>query len=315
MEDVRAWFGQPGIGTVETAAAPWWRLVQQTRPDIRTVTIRRPLVEVMDSLGRLGLSFDMDKIGIYLRRLDAKLDQIEARIPGVLSVSYASLTREESCAAVFEHCIGAARNPEWWRMMAALNLQTNLSVTLRYYQAYAPQLEKLAKVAKQRILAGMPLDMAPPEGVTIQQEPFETFFRDGQALFAEHLIQVGEAPDAFLRKNLPLMRQMDAAGLMQIITARSNGRMFGYLMTTLGPSLEEAGRLSAIQGIFFASSDYPGLGMKLQRASVAALRSANVDEVFFRAGVRGAGPKTGALYRRLGAEEYGMTYRLGLTAH
>ena len=33
LDDVRAWFSQSYTGTVETAAAPWWRLIQRLRPD------------------------------------------------------------------------------------------------------------------------------------------------------------------------------------------------------------------------------------------------------------------------------------------
>jgi hypothetical protein len=52
--------------------------------------------------------------------------------------------------------------------------------------------------------------------------------------------------------------------------------------------------------------------MKLQRASLAALRERGVDEVVMRAGHRGSGPRLGTIYRRLGAEEFGNLYRLEL---
>lgn len=308
MEDVTAWLGMPLTGTVETTAAPWWRLVQRYRPDITTVVVRRPVPDVVRSLVSCG--FNEDVITPVMRRHDRKLDQIEARVPNVLSVRFDDLAGEEACAAIYEQCLGLPHDPAWWRDMAPLNIQIDMPALERYVAAYRGQLERLAKIAKHVTIAGMRRRVVPPDGVTIQSERFDTFYRDGQALFAEHLVQVGEAPDAFLGKNLPLMSVLDEIGAMQITTARSNGRMFGYLMAIVSPSLESPAVTSAMHTTFYASREFPGLGMKLQRASIEALRERGVGEVFFRAGTRGNGPKMGALYRRLGAEPFGQLFKL-----
>jgi len=138
------------------------------------------------------------------------------------------------------------------------------------------------------------------------------FYRDAKGLFQEHLVQTGQAPDDHARKNLPVLRALDAAGALQIITARSNGRMFGYLMTAIAPSLDAHNEAEAVHTIFFASPEFRGLGMKLQREAIKALRARGVDDLYMRAGVRGSGPRLGAIYRRLGAEEFGQLYRLNL---
>ena len=88
--------------------------------------------------------------------------------------------------------------------------------------------------------------------------------------------------------------------------------MFGYLMAIISPSLESPDVVSALHTTFFADGTFPGLGMRLQRASIAALREKGVGEVFMRAGVRGSGPKMGALYQRLGATDYGRMFTLSL---
>ena len=54
--------------------------------------------------------------------------------------------------------------------------------------------------------------------------------------------------------------------------------------------------------------------MKLQRAAIETLQARGVNEVFFRAGVRGSGPRMGAMYRRLGAADDGQLYKLNLKA-
>ena len=55
LDDAQAWLSQDCTGTAETAAAPWWRLVRHYRPDIRTLVVRRPVAEVLDSLLRLDM--------------------------------------------------------------------------------------------------------------------------------------------------------------------------------------------------------------------------------------------------------------------
>lgn len=310
MDDVKSWFSQPGTGTVETSAAPWWRIIRNEYPEVRVVTVRRPVDDVVNSLVRAG--FDRGLMAHATRRMDQKLDQIECRVPGVMSIQFADLADEAVCARVFEHCLPYPHDLAWWSGIAPLNLQINMPALFRYYEAHYSQLLKLASIARHRTIAAMSRDGAAPEGITIQVEPFGAFLRDGKALFAEHLIQVGEAPDDYLGKNIPLMRALDQLGAMQITTARSNGRMFGYLMAVISPSLESPDVMSAMHTVFFASAEFPGLGMKLQRASVQALRERGVGEVFFRAGTRGSGPKMGALYRRMGAEDFGRVFKLQL---
>jgi hypothetical protein len=311
-DDIRAWLSQPCTGTVETAAAPFWRLLEAYAPDARIVTLRRPIPQVMASLRRAGLLFDDRVMTRVLRQIDAKLDQIEARLPNVLSVRFADLADEEVCAEIFQHCLPYRHDPDWWQALNQQNVQINLLHLVRYCAAHEAQLAKLAKTAKHRIVANMLREPREMDGVTFQHEPFRQFYRDAEPLFAEHLAQTGQSPDAHALKNLPLLEVLDDAGLLQIITARSNGRMFGYLMTVVGPTLDAADVLQGWHTIFFASPNMPGLGMKLQRAALTGLRERGVGEVIMRAGHRGSGPRLGAVYRRLGAEDFGQLYRLEL---
>lgn len=310
MEDVDAWLSQPCSGTVETIGAPWWRLLRHRRPDARIAVVRRPVGAVVDSLA--GLGFDPAVMRPAMERLDHKLDQIERRVPGVLSVSWDQLSTEAGCAAIFEHCLPCPFDPAWWRDMAGQNLQIDMRAHRRYVDAHLPQIVKLGKTALHLSIAAMRRDATPPEGVTFQVEDFETFLRDGEGLFKEHLLAVGEAPDNYMNKNIPMMRLMETIGAMQIVTARSNGRMFGYLMAVLSPSLESEGVMSAMHMTFYADPSFRGLGLKLQRESVRRLKERGVDEVFMRAGTRGSGPKLGFLYRRMGAEPFGELFKLEL---
>jgi hypothetical protein len=311
LEDVDAWFTQPNIGTVETAAAPFWRLLHRWH-GIRVVTVRRSISGVLASVVRAVPGVAPPTIERLLRAADRKLDQIEARIPGVLSVQFDDLAREATCAQVFEHCLPYAHDREWWASWDAQRISGNLTAQIRYAQAYLPQLQKLARAAKHRILADMTPAASPPEGFIFQDEPFDRWYSDAAALFREHMAQTGQDIEDWSRKNIPLGRRLDDAGAMQIITARSNGKMFGYLMAVISPTLDDPNALMANHLPVFASPACPGLGMKLQRASIEALRRKGATEVLARAGIRGSGPRLGAAYRRLGFEDVGQLYRLDL---
>ena len=312
LDDVRSWFAQPHTGTVETAAAPFWRLLERVAPGARVVTLRRPVPAVAASLARAGAVFDEPVMLRLLERIERKLDQIERRLPNVLALTYDDLADEAHCALVFEHCLQMPHDHDWWQRVAPLNLQISLPHLMRYWDAYRPQLDKLAKQARHRIVADMRAAPRDFDGVTFQTEPFRQFYADAQPLFAEHLVQTEQSPDAHIHKNLPLLAALDDAGALQCLTARIQQRMVGYLMTVIGPSLDERERVAGFHTIFFASPDVRGLGMRLQRAALDELRERGVHEVQMRAGHRGAGPRLGTFDRRLGAEEFGQLYRLEL---
>jgi len=249
-----------------------------------------------------------------LGHYEQKLNQIERRLPNVLSVRYGDLENEMACAEVFEFCLPYRHDPAWWRAVSGVNVQINLPHLMRYMNAYAPQLTKLAKQARHRIIADMVKECGELDGVTFQVEPFRQFYVDAEPLFREHLVQTEQLPEDYTRKNIPLFEKLDDMGALQCLTARSNGRMFGYLVTVLEPSLDAPGRFLGVHTIFFASPLIRGLGMKLQRASLDVLRERGIHEVQMRAGHRGSGPRLGTFYRRLGAEEFGQLYRLELEA-
>lgn len=315
LDDVGAWFSQPFTGTVETAGAQWWRSLGRYAPTARLAVIRRPAEEVVDSLLRIdGVAFDRPATERLIWRLDRKLDQLAARVPGVLSVDFADLEDEAACARLFEHCTGLKHDSRHWAALAPVNVQVDFRALVRYCDAYAGPMNRLANSAKQQTLASMAVKRpVSSDAVSFQSESFEAWERDAEHLFEAHCITVGEAPDQWRRKNVPLMRRLFDLGAMQIMTARSNGRMFGYLMTLISPSLTAQGVLSGTNTTFFASPEFPGLGLKLQRAALQSLKARGVDEVFFEAGKRGAGERLGAMYRRLGAVDHGQTFRLQLS--
>lgn len=312
LEDVKSWLAQPMTGTVETAAAPFWRLAKHLSPDTRFVVIRRDPEEAARSAVRAGLGHDLGLMAKQFRRLDRKLGQIERRT-GARTFRFEDLGDESVCQDLFEHLLPYEHDPARWARLSAENIQINVPALVRYVAAHQPQLERLSAIARQKSLALLASQRVhAPGGLTLEFEPFATFLRDGQGLIREHIADVGEHPQNIAVKNLALLQAIDETGGLLTTVARANGRVFGYLISTIGPSLEAEGRSWACHTAFYASPDYPGLGLKLQRKAAQGLRARGVHEVTMRAGVRGAADRTASLYRRLGAEPFGSYYRLEL---
>lgn len=311
LDDVKSWLAQDFTGSVETTAAYGWRLVREIRPDLRVLVVRRPVEEVHESLMRFGL--DAALVTRRLMALDRRLDQIEAGWPGMMSVAASSLDFWDTGGEVYRHCLGA----DPWEMPSPKPVSGDLSMFFRYGSAHAKQLAHFTGVMKREIINHLHRDRkpAPIAGITFQEETLDVFMRDGQELFADHCLSVGEPPDEWRRKNIPYLEKISAAGLAQIVTARCNGRMFGYLTAGLAPSAENTTTYTAVQTLFYARPDVWGLGMLLQQAAIDGLkRRGGRWEIFQREGVRGAGPKMGSLYRHMGSEEFGKLYKLTVEA-
>lgn len=312
LDDVRGWLAQPNTGTCETMAGPFWRLLGRYAPKAKVVIVRRPVEEIMESLWNLGLRVDQQALRVRLFGLDRKLEQAAGRLPGALAVSFADLAREDVCAQVFEHCLPYPHNSEWWRTVSGVNLQINFPATIRYMQAHSQPIAKLRAQAKQAILRDLAQRPSECAGVTIAEEPIDTVLVDCASLFEQHCVDVGELPGNWKNKNIPLMKRMNDAGLMQILIARLGRKPVGYLMSFIGPSFEHQDKTMAQHAMFYGDPEVPGLGLKLQRAALGALRTRGVGELFARAGVRGTGDRQSTLYKRLGAEPFGQIFRIGL---
>lgn len=313
LDDVKSWLSLPNTGTCETGATSFWRLLLKYRPDIRVVTIRRPVEEVVESLTKVGVA-DSPELRRSMARLDSKLDQIEGRLPNVKSVKFSDLATEQTCAEVFEFCLPYRHDHQWWEAFHAMNIQTNFPALMRYVHAHVAPIAKLMAQARQASFTDLSRKPVISSSVEISEGSF-TDWVDGCAhLIDDHCRIIDATPYNWANGtlNLPVLGKLYESGFLQIMIARSNGKPFGYLVTLLSPSLESPGRKSAQHTAFYADKGFPWLGSKLQRAANLALRAKGFNEVFMRAGVRGDGARTSILFERLGAREYGKLYQVDL---
>ena len=312
-EDVRLWFQQEDVGVADTLSPSWWRLIQHYRPDVSVVVIRRPIEEVLASMLRLDLGFRAEVLEPVLRRQDRRLKQITDTVPGVLEVSFKQLEEESWCRKIFEHCLPYPYDSAWWSLLSKLNIQCNMAEITRYMLLHVEPLFR----ARDNCWAEMRKTLVHPhkeDGFTFQSEPWEFFWHEGQQLFANHAMEVGFGREHLEEVNAPFYSDLYDQGALEILTARANGRLFGYLLTTIMQSLSHKSSSEAIPTVFYVSPDARGarLGLRLHRENLKALRARGVGRVIFRAGVSGDGPRLDGLYRRLGASSLGQLYQLDL---
>ena len=155
MEDVRNFFSSPKIGCVETAAAQGRPLIHHVAPNIKEVVILRPMDEVVESM----MAVDISGVGIYDRKIlqrnmeygDRELRKI-AKDKNVLAINYSDLNREDSCAAIFEHCLPFKFDKKWWEWVKDKNIQADVKSILRYYQQNRDAVEVFKRHCKKELI-------------------------------------------------------------------------------------------------------------------------------------------------------------------
>lgn len=138
FDEVLAYFRRPNVGSSEPAAGPGWPILCHHFPEMRRVVIRRPVDEVVDAMMRVDIgdefTYDRQKLHQIMSRSARDLDRLSAQ-PGVLTVPFSDLEREDACAAVFEHCLPYDFDRSWWESLRHRNIQIDVKALLRYYHA------------------------------------------------------------------------------------------------------------------------------------------------------------------------------------
>jgi hypothetical protein len=289
---------QPETGTVETGLTRGARTILDAFPAVRIVVVRRSVDDVRASAARLGWGYANG----YLEGEAARLEEIAA-LPGALVVDYADLAKERVCRRVFEHCLGRPFDQAWWRALAGRNIQVGVE-----HEALLEQ--------RRPAIAAFFDDL--DRYVTIQHEPFETFYRDAAALFPLHALEAGGFAGLTLDPDADMARALEREGNLLITTARNASGVVGYLMFMINPCFESRGVRLGFQNIFFVRRDYRGglgrisVGGRMHAAARAGLKARGVTAMVGRAGVRADGAKQKHLYDRLGAHAMGSLHFLRL---
>lgn len=309
ITDIKAWGNTPMQGSTETFGGQWWRAIAKWLPETHVVCVWREPKAVWLALRKQGLDVPLT----WVERQAVQLERAARKLNAPM-VAFADLDNPAMCEALAMHCIGQRPPREWTVGMQALNIQCDLMHLRRYAQANQPAMQQLADNVKGELLCDLTLKAS--NGVmTVGLETDPDFFSvvsDSRFAITAHLANVGDGLVAEEAKDWALMAKAYAEGRLQIVNAKVNGKVVGYLLTLVSPSVEQAGKLTAVDLAFYASPHWTGAGRAMERESIRILRERGVSELIMRAGIRADGPRLGALYRRLGAEPFGQLYRLGL---
>ena len=155
LDEIQPFFGSR-TGSAETGVAPAWHILEHLVPNIRTVVVRRPTDGIISSFAQMEFArlavIDKDKLRRIVSYTERCLAKISER-PGVLTVDYEDLAKQEICKQVFEHCLPYEFDFEWWQMMSRRNIQSDALGIVRAYQQHADSVIALKREAKRTLLS------------------------------------------------------------------------------------------------------------------------------------------------------------------
>lgn len=111
--------------------------------------------------------------------------------------------------------------------------------------------------------------------ITFHSEDWETYFRDCQELWREHYEEIAVDKRMEMKPNVPVYEALEAAGELDILTARCEGRMVGYVLSLVRPHLHYANTLCGFEDAYFLSKPYRrGMaGVRMIKAWDARMRA------------------------------------------
>jgi hypothetical protein len=132
-------------GTVETSAMLAWRLIRARLPNVKIVTVRRPVDEVRRSFERLGV---MPQRG-ELEERDAMLDELECdRI--VSRYDTYELDDVGVLDSLSAFVLGAPIDRQWTAEFIRRNIQIDMPARLAKLVANRDRIENLKRLAREQ---------------------------------------------------------------------------------------------------------------------------------------------------------------------
>jgi L-amino acid N-acyltransferase YncA len=144
--------------------------------------------------------------------------------------------------------------------------------------------------------------------ITYALEPWEQYFRECQALWEEHYAEIAVDKDRMpMRPDIATYRALEARGQLQIVVARDDGRMIGYILSVIRPHLHYADVLTGYEDAYFLTKPHRrGMtGVNLIREAVRHMKAAGVRKVFF---MTKAALDMGRIFERLGFTKTDIVY-------
>jgi len=136
--------------------------------------------------------------------------------------------------------------------------------------------------------------------LTFQQERFSDAIDEAQPLLVDHWHEIALDKDTVpLEPDWEKYRRLEQAGLLNVTTARDDGRLVGYACYIVAPSLHYRSLSVADSDVFFLSREHRrgAAGLGLLRAAEDHLVAAGVGRIVNRVKIH---HDVGPLFVRLG---------------
>lgn len=144
--------------------------------------------------------------------------------------------------------------------------------------------------------------------LTYQLESWATYYRDCQPLWPEHYDEIAVQKDRMpMRPDVAAYQALEAAGRLQIVTVRDDGRMVGYILSVIRPHLHYADVLTGYEDAYFLSKSHRKgfTGVKLIKEAIRHMKAVGVQKCFFMTKVA---LDMGPIFERLGFDKTDIVY-------
>ena len=148
----------------------------------------------------------------------------------------------------------------------------------------------------------------PATGVVFALEKFSDTIVEASELLRLHYAEIAPFKDLFkLNPDVVTYIKLQAAGILHIVTARSNGKLIGYVSLIVKEHIHYKDVLMATDDIHFLHPDWRkgGTGLRMLRFAEQKMREKGVKVMALRTKIAS---NHGVLFERLGFEPMDVVY-------
>jgi hypothetical protein len=119
--------------------------------------------------------------------------------------------------------------------------------------------------------------------ITYQLESWDEYRRNIKELWQEHYEELAQNKRKVMRPHDEYYKVCEQLGMLQLLTARSDGKIIGYCITMVKPHPHYADTLCGFEDAYFLSKDYRKgmVGIRLITETEKFLKQRNVQEIIF----------------------------------
>lgn len=120
--------------------------------------------------------------------------------------------------------------------------------------------------------------------ITYALEPWARYYRDCQTLWLEHYDEIAVQKDRMpMRPDVAAYQGLEAMGALQILVARDDGRMVGYVVSIIRPHMHYADVQCGFEDAYFLTKSHRRgmIGVRLISQAVRHMRAVGCKKAFF----------------------------------